>query len=325
MGLPTRTETLDDLYTTTINNRSKEIVDNIFKAIPFYNYLKSKGSITFDGTGGRYLEIPLSYGKNDTVTSLSKGDTISISDTAFLTTAQYLWKFVAGTVVRYYVDDAKNKSKEAIFKLVDAKVENLKRSLSDKFEEFFFGDGTGNSSKDPEGLGNLVSTSPTSSLEVGNINQSTYTWWANQQKGATGAASVYLLTDMRTLFNNCSKGQAMDAPDFIVTDQTSHEYYDDEVIEQKQIVNNTATGDPMFTSVQFKGIPVMWSSQCTSGYMYFLNSKYITLVTDPDINFTMTEWKSIPNQLDRVAQMVCKFNLVTSRRASLGVLTGVTA
>lgn len=325
MALPTRTETLDDLYTSTLNNRSKEVVDNIFKAIPFYNFMKSKGSIQFDGTGGRYLEIPLSYGKNDTVTSLSKGDTISISDTAFLTTAQYQWKFVAGSVVRYYVDDAKNKSKEAIFKLVDSKVENLKRSLTDKFEEFFFGDGTGNSSKDPEGLGNLVSTSPTSSLSVGNINQSTYSWWQNQQKSASGAASVYLLSDMRTLYNNCSKGQSMDVPDFIVTDQTSHELYDDEVIEQKQIVNNTATGDPSFLNVQFKGIPIVWSPQTPSGYMYFLNTKYISIVFDPDIYFSMTEWKSIPNQLDRVAQMVCKFNVVTSRRASLGVMTGITA
>jgi hypothetical protein len=323
MAYPTRTETLDDLYTAVYNNRRSGVEDQIFNATPTYFLLKKKGGIKFDGTGGRYLEQNLSYAKNETVTSLDKGDTISISDTKFLTVAQFVWKFVAGSMVRYYVDDAKNKSKQAVLNLANAKVDNLQRSMIDKFETFMFGDGTGNSSKDPDGLGNLVSATPTSGT-VGNINAATFSWWRNEQKTATGAASVYLLTDMRTLFNNCSKGQASDIPDAIVTDQTSYELYEDEVMEQKQIVNKDMA-DAMFDSVTFKGKPVIWSDQCTSGYMYFINYKYINLIVDPDINLTMTEWKNIPNQLDRVAQIVWKGNLVTSRRASLGVLTSISA
>jgi hypothetical protein len=197
--------------------------------------------------------------------------------------------------------------------------------MVDKFETFAFADGSGNSSKDPEGLGNLVDATPDTARTVGNIAQTTYTWWKNKTKTATGAASVYLLSDMRTLFNNCSKGQATDMPDGIVTDQTSAELYEDEVLEQKQIVNNTGTGDPMFSGVVFKGIPVMWSAACTAGYMYFLNSRFIGLNVDPDINMTMTEWKTIPNQLDRVAQIVWKGNLIVSRRKSQGVLITIAA
>lgn len=324
MANPTRTEQLDDLYTSTWNNRKSEVTDNIFTATPTYRLLKSKGGIKLNGTGGRYLEIPLSYAKNETVTSLDKGDTISISDTKFLTTAQYEWKFVAGSIVRYYVDDAKNKSKQQHLSLANAKVDNLERSMIDKFEEFLFADGSGNGSKDPNGLLNIVDPTPTSSTSVGNINQLTYNWWQNKTKTATGAASVYLVTDMRTLFNDCSKGQASDQPDMIVTDQTSYELYEDEVQEQKQIVNKTS-GDAMLITTTFKGVPIVWSSECTSGYMYFLNSKYLGLNVDPDINMTMTEWKTIPNQLDRVAQIVWKGNLIASRRASLGVLITIAA
>lgn len=325
MANPTRTEQLDDLYTAVWNNRKPTVTDQIFTATPFYQLLKKKGGITLNGTGGRYLEIPLSYAKNETVTSLGKGDTISISDTKFLTVAQFEWKFVAGSIVRYYVDDAKNKSKQAHLNLANSKIDNLQRSLIDKFETFLFADGTGNGSKDPEGLGNLVDATPSTARTVGNIAQTTYTWWKNKQKTASGAASVYLLSDMRNLFNNVSNGQATDMPDMIVTDQTSYELYEDEVMEQKQIVNNTGTGEPMFSSVNFRGVPVVWSSQCTAGYMYFLNSKYIGLNVDPDINFEQTGWKEIPNQLDRVMQVVWKGNLITSRRASLGVLTSIAA
>ena len=323
MALPTREETLDDLYTSTYNNRKTEVTDNIFLATDAYKLMKSKGGIRLNGTGGRYLEIPLAYAKNETVTSLDKGDTISISDTKFLTVAQFEWKFVAGSVIRYFVDDAKNKSKQQHLNLANAKIDNLQRSMVDKFETFMFGDGTGNSNKDPDGYENLVDTTPNTARTVGNIAQTTYTWWKNKQATSSGSAAIYLLGDMRTLFNNCGKGQASDVPDMIVTTQTVYEYYEDEVQEQKQIVNQT-TGDAMMITVVFKGVPLVWSSQCSTGKMFFLNSKYIGLEVDPDINMTMTEWKVIPNQLDRVAQIVWKGNMIASRRASLGVLSSIT-
>jgi hypothetical protein len=174
MANPTRTEQLDDLYTSTWNNRASSVTDQIFTATPTFRLLKSKGGIKLNGTGGRYLEIPLSYAKNATVASLDKGDTISISDTKFLTTAQFEWKFVAGSIVRYYVDDAKNKSKQQHLSLVNAKIDNLERSMVDKFETMIFADGTGNGSKDIEGFGNLVDYTPTVARTVGNIAQTTY-------------------------------------------------------------------------------------------------------------------------------------------------------
>ena len=58
--------------------------------------------------------------------------------------------------------------------------------------------------------------------------------------------------------------------------------------------------------------------------MYFLNSKFIGLNVDPDINMTMTEWKTIPDQVnDRVAQIVCAMQMITTRPVALGVLSGL--
>lgn len=324
MPFPSRTETLDDLYATTWNNRAKAVIDNIFTATPLLNRVKQLGGIKLNGTGGRYLEIPLAYAKNETVTSFSKGDTISIADTQFLTVAQWEWKFVAGSIVRYFVDDAKNKSLQQHLALANQKIDNLRDSLADKLEEYLFSDGTGNGSKDPDGLSNIVNSTPTSGT-VANIDRATYSWWRNQTKASTGAASVYLLQDMRNLANTCSDGKTRKIPNIIVTDQTSAELYDDEVLEQKQIVNKTA-GDAEFMSTTWKGVPVLWSSQCTSGNMYMLHSDHIGLNVDPDINFSPTEWKAIPNQVnDRVMQIAWKGNMISNRCKSLGVLTSIAA
>lgn len=324
MATPTRTEVLDDLYTTTWNNRKKEVTDSIFTATPLTNELFKRGGITYNGTGGRFLEIPLSYAKNETVKSLGRGDTISLSETKFLTVAQYQWKWLAGSIVRYFTDDTQNKSVQQHINWANSKIDNLRDSLTDLIEQQLFLDGSGNGSKDIDGLGNIVDITPTSSRTVANIAQTTYTWWQNRQKTSTGAASVYLLSDMRNLANTCSEGKTRMLPNILITTQAVAELFDDEVLEQRMIINVKEGADPESMSTAWKGIPLLWSSQCPSGRMYMLNSKYCGISIDPDVNFDMTEWKPIPNQVnDRVAQTAVKLNFTSSRRASLGVLTAI--
>ena len=66
----------------------------------------------------------------------------------------------------------------------------------------------------------------------------------------------------------------------------------------------------------------MWARSCPSGKMYFINAEYLKLVIDPDYFMDMTEWKTIPDQVnDRVAQIVCAMQMITTRPVALGVLT----
>jgi hypothetical protein len=128
---------------------------------------------------------------------------------------------------------------------------------------------------------------------------------------------------MRNLANTISEGKTRKLPDIIVTTQAVAELFDDEVLEQRSIVN-MKEGDPEFTGTSWKGVPIVWSGQCATGYMYMLRSDAIGLIVDPDYNFTMTEWKAVPNQVnDRVAQITWKGNHVTTRRKSLGLMTGI--
>ncbi len=314
----TLTEQLDSLYTTTWQLMRKEAIDNIFKATPFWFWLTAKERRRTE-QGGRYIGVPLEYRKNETVQSFGKGDTISTQDTDPLTMAKYDWKYVAGTIVRYYQDDQQNRGKAQIMSLAKAKFRNLEQSLIDKLEADLFGDGTGNSGKDIHGLGLLVSEDGTG--VVGGINASNETWWKNQYKDMTDRAPTnYLLSDKRTMFNDCSKGN--DTPTIIVTDQSSYELYEDEVMEQKQIVNKEL-GDAMFENILFKGRPLVWSPSCGEGDMYFLNDRYLEWVADEFANFEMTEWKPAQDTLDRVAQVIVSGNLVCSARNKQGVLFGI--
>jgi len=54
-----------------------------------------------------------------------------------------------------------------------------------------------------------------------------------------------------------------------------------------------------------------------------MNERYLELVIDEGSDFEMTDWKPIPNQLDRTAQVVLRADLVTSNRRMQGVMTAI--
>jgi len=223
--------------------------------------------------------------------------------------------------MRWFEEDQKNRGRAQAIKLIETKLDTAERGLWEEQERVVFADGSG--VDEPNGLANLVSTTPTTGTVHG-IDRAVYTWFQNQQKTATGAAEVYLVSDMRTCLNDIIKYSKSELKDiFIVTNQTVFELYEDVCLEMK-ILQNTKLADASFDSIQFKGRPIMWSPSAPSGQMRFINPNYIKLVCDEEFYMEMTEWKSIPDQpFDKVAQILCTQNLITSRPICLKVLSGI--
>ena len=78
-------------------------------------------------------------------------------------------------------------------------------------------------------------------------------------------------------------------------------------------------------NLTFKGIPVIFDRDCTSGYMYFLNSNNINLVVHQDADFSTGPFVTPENQDVSTAMVLFQGNLTTNNRRKLGVLTGITA
>jgi hypothetical protein len=316
------TQTVDDMFTSTWAYRKTEAEEQAFYKTPFAFWMKEAKRV--EGIMGHSrIEIPLEYGSNDTLRWIGKGGTVPINDPQLLTMAYEDWKYVAVSIVRYGVDDQKNRGEAQLINYVKTKLGAAERALWEEFERAFFSDGTGDG--ECNGLQNIVADLPTTGTLHG-IDRATYTWFRNQYKTSTGAASVYLVSDMRNLMNTCSNYSKAELNDMaIVTDQTSFELYEDETMEQKRIVNQKMA-DAGFESVQFKGRPMFYSPFAPSGKMYFINSNYLKLVKDSAYFMQMTEWKAIPEQVnDRVAQILCVLNIVSSRPCVHGVLHSIAA
>ena len=306
----------DALLSTTLANYRDQLTDNIFTARPLTYFLQDKGRIRMLNGGTKIVE-PLIYAESSTVKSYSGYDSISLTAQTGITAAEYDWKQYAASIAISGIEEAKNNGEQEIINLLEAKIMQAEESMREGFNRMFYADGTGNSGKDWNGLGNLVEASGT----VGGINRATTgnEYWRSYEENT---ATALTLAQLSTGYNSVSVGN--DHPDMVLTTQTLFEKY--EALLQPQLrYTDTKTADAGFQNLLFKAAPVVYDEHCTAGVVYFLNSKYLTLVGHSGKWFSQTEFVR-PEDLDaRYALIMCYGNLTCRNAAKQGKLTAKTA
>lgn len=305
----------DYLLTTTAEKYAREkLTDNIFTARPLTWWLTEKNRVRFLDGGTKILE-PLIYGthtENTNVGSYSGTDTLGLNATDKFTAAEYDWKQYYATVTISGIEEAKNNGEAEIINLLEAKMMQAEESTKEYMNKMLFGDGTGNSNKDWNGLGNIVE----SGADLGNINYTDNSWWRSYEENTTAALTIPYMT---TAYNTVAKGN--DKPDFIMTTQTLFEKYES-LVQPALRYTDTKTADAGFENLMFKTAPIMFDSYCTSGVMYFLNSKYLGLVGHKNVWFKHRGWTQPDDKDVRYMLLLSYGNFVCRNRARQGKLTG---
>lgn len=306
----------DALLSTTLANYRDQLTDNVFSDRVLTNHLMSKGRIRMINGGTKIVE-PLIYGQNTTVASYSGYDTISLTAQTGITAAEYDWKQYAASIAISGIEEAKNNGEQEIINLLEAKIMQAEESMREGFNTMFYADGTGNSGKDWNGLGNIVEASGT----VGGINRATAgnTYWQSYEENT---ATALTLAQMATAYNTVSVGN--DHPDLVLTTTTLYQKY--EALLQPQLrYTDAKTADAGFQNLLFKAAPVVFDAACTAGVMYFINSKYLTLVGHSGKWFQQTEFVRPENLDARYALIMCYGNLTCRNAKKQGKLTAKTA
>ena len=306
----------DALLSTTLANYRDQLTDNVFTARPLTYFLQDKGRIRMLNGGTKIVE-PLIYGTNSTVASYSGYDSLSLTPQAGITAAEYDWKQYASTIAISGIEEAKNNGEQEIINLLEAKIMQAEESMREGFNQMFFADGTGNSGKDWNGLGNIVEASGT----VGGINRATAgnEYWRSYEENT---ATALTLAQMATAYNTVSVGN--DHPDMILTSQTLFEKYEALLVPNLRFTD-TKTADAGFQNLLYKAAPVTYDVHCTAGVVYFLNSKYLTLVGHSGKWFAQTSFVQPENVDARYALILCYGNLTCRNAKKQGKLTAKTA
>jgi hypothetical protein len=317
----------DAILSTTLANYRDQLTDNVFTARPLTYHLMDKGRIRMVNGGTKIVE-PLIYGQNSTVKPYSGYDSIDLTPQEGISAAEFEWKQYAASIAISGIEEAKNNGEQEVINLLEAKIMQAEESLREGFNQMFFGDGTDtlgsggtNSGKSWNGLGNLVADDSATTNVVGGIagGSSGNEFWNSYVEDTAGALT---LAQMATAYNTVSVGN--DHPDMILTTQTLFEKYES-LLQPQLRYTDTKTADAGFQNLLFKSAPIVYDVHAPAGTMYFINSKYVSLVGHSEKWFANTPFVRPENMDARYALIMCYGNLTIRNRKKQGKLTNKTA
>jgi len=307
-------DNFDVLVTTTLDKVRAKLTDQISTENVLLAWLQSKARVTLDG--GTVIRRPLLFAFNDTVGSYSGYDLIDVTPQEGIGWAEYPWKQHAGSVVISGEEVEKNDGEAQLINLLQAKIDQLKLSVADDLNAMLFADGTGNSNKDMLGLKAIVDSTGT----VGEINQSTYSWWASVEDSSIDLTVLDGVREFGTIYNSLRINRSK--TDIILTTQAAYEAYEELALPSLRF-NDLRMADLGFEGIQFKGAEIAFDPDVDSGYAYFLNSDHLEFVQKRGRWLEMTDFVRPYNQDAKVALILSMGNLVTDMRRAHAKVTGL--
>lgn len=333
------TSNFDALISTSLAKYRKKMQDAISSANAFYYELKKQGAWEAE-PGSLYIAEDLMYelGQFDAYEGYDElGDT----PTDGITQVQFQWR--QGSVPVIYSEMERKKNKTRIINLVQAKIKQCEMGWIEGFNKAllqgsvsqggvslttpFTSSANGALFIDP--LPRLVSLNTTGSLEIGNLNQQTHTWWRNQTKESTMTTAASMLAEWDTMYNNCSKGPG-GSPNLILCDQTTFELLNQAYYAKFQ-TQLSSMGNYPFDNIKFRNAKVVWDEYVpdifsvtagtgTFGTAWFLNTKFFRIVYEEETLFEMTPFAKPPKGDSRLAHSLFMGQTTMSNRRKQGVI-----
>jgi len=338
-----QTITYNSLYSTTLRNFRAKLYDQIFNQNVIWALLHDKKrKKVMDG--GTEIVIPLEYATNQTVGSIAKWGLIDTSEQDTMTTCRYSWKMLAGSVAIAKQDELINSGKSARLNMLAAKVKNLKSSLAEEVNTQSWALSPG--SDDIQSIANIIADAPSgSSTTVGEINQSTYSWWRNRQADSSATDFAGVHKELAAMYNDCSKGTSAvksgrDVPQLIVADEAAYELYEAMCYAKGRIaLTDNNLGNLGFENLKFKKAAMTWDEYTPDSYSqvageaaggsrsygtyYFINFNYLYMVVHKNCDFVMGPFLEPVKQAGKVAKLLHFMQLCCSNRQKQGVLCKV--
>src|SRR3990167_399923 len=311
---------------------------------------------------GETLKFPVKIAKNTQGVSFSGLDTHNVDAVETRQSLSYDLRAYEIPVAIPGLDRLVNATEAQVVNLVKTEMESSAQDGLDDVGDMFYSDGTGNASKDFNGLANLADDGTTSTT-VGNLSRTTY----SSLNGAVNASGgTMTLTKLATLHSDVAAGSATSQkPTLAISDETVWNLFESLLTPAVQsnyatnglpVVTRTSRGAMSagelkgaagFTSLIYKGVPWVADEKATSQTVFMINENYLmwygindSQMSQPNFGdnvdgvymdipskYSGLNWSGLMkpiNQYGEVGHIYLFGNLVTNQPRRQGKLTGVT-
>lgn len=250
-----------------------------------------------------------------------------------------------------------NATEEKVIDLAKLEMESTAQDMADDLGTIFYGDGTGNGSKDPLGLEAIVDDG-TNAATYGSLSRTTYA--SQLSSTVTASGGTLTLAKMATLYNAATSGSQKPTVGF--TTEAIFALYEQLLQPQERIAKDVSmvkgggnmgkagtgmVGGTGFTGLYYKGFPILADEKCTSGVLYFVNENYLDwyalpmAMTDPikyrsqdiegndysevtGLGFSWSGWIKPTNAASVVGHIYLGGELISRNPRRHAKLTGIT-
>lgn len=315
---------LTEILSSTLRDYQSDFADNVTGKNALLTAMKEKGGIQIK-TGGATIQRQLDYQENSTFQYYSGYETLDVSASDTLTSANYEWKQAAVNVALSGLEKRKNSGEAQIIDLVASRTRNAMATMSNNINVGLYSDGTGSAGKQIGGLQLVVADDPTTGI-VGGIDAAENAFWRNVVFDATDAGAAASASNiveyMNKTYNQLTRG--VDKPDLIVCDQNYYNFYQQALqliqrvyVQEGAVARMASSG---FSALDYQGVPVILDNDIPANHMYFLNTDYLFFDVHEDANFTPGEMERPINQDAMIMPILFMGNLTCSNRSLQGVL-----
>lgn len=331
--------------TTTQDKIVPKVVDTILNSNVLATRVLSKAA----KWNGETMKFPVKHAKNTTGTSFSGFDAFSTSATDNRVNLQFTPKFYQMTVALPLDELSVNATESKVIDLAKLEMQSTAQDMADDIGDLFYGDGTGNGSKDFMGLEGIVDDG-TNAATYGSLSRTTYS--SQLRSTVTASSGVLSLAKMSTLYSAVTSGSQKTT--LGVCSETIFNLYEQLLQPQERIAKDVSTmkggmtGGTGFTGLYYKGFPILADEKATSGVLYFLNEDYLdwyalpVAMTTPvkyrsqdiegndysevtGLGFSWSGWVKPTNSASVVGHIYLGGELVSQNPRRHGKLTGVTS
>jgi hypothetical protein len=270
---------LGEIVTTTLRNRAGDLRDNVSNNNAILSVMKARGRIK-PVDGGRTIVEEMDYAENATFQWYSGYDQLNVAPSDVITAAEFNYAQAAVAVSLSGLEELQNSGKEQVIDLLEARIENAMRTMSNNISLGIYSDGTGYGGRQIGGIQLLVADNPTVGT-VGGINRANWVFFRNQKFSGTtdGGAAITALniqSYMNALWLRTVRGA--DKPNTIIADNNYFNLYW-QSLQAIQRITSDGQGQAGFSSLKYMSADVVFDGGigggCPANHMYFLNTNFL--------------------------------------------------
>jgi hypothetical protein len=338
----------DSLVATSVGNYRKTLIDNVSTQNLFLKKIMG-GSNYESADGGLFLAEDLMYDLAPT-DSYEGMDVLSLAPTEGISQAQFGWAQCATPISISERDRKINKHR--IVDLVSSKIMQAEISIKEFWgKTFLWGSlntptndirqpyvSPSNGSTFVNPLFRLVSYTPTTSMEIGGINQADNLWWRNASKTCTATTGLGLIQELLNLFNTASRG-AGGSPDMVWTDQITWELISVAYYSKYRTEMDSSTDYP-WPTLKWRGMEIVWdeympnvaansgagstdTTVANGGTLVMLNTKFMKIRYESETNFVAGEFSRPVNQDAKYKHILWMGNTTINQRRKQAVMGNI--